>query len=183
MTDRKSFEQSALAELDSVYRAAYALCGAGPEAEDLVQATFLKALENYRSFRPGTSCRAWMLRILRNTWIDELRHRKVTGTAVPVEEALIASRPEARQTTWNNARDLLENFSDQQVIKALGELSDEHRLTLFLVDVQEMGHEEAAEILGVAPGTIKSRASRARAILKAKLQAHAEKMGLTGRKR
>ncbi len=79
MADRDKFESIALPYLDTLYRAAVALCGREENAEDLVQATYLKALQRFELFRPGTNCRAWLLRILRNTWIDQLRHMKVVG--------------------------------------------------------------------------------------------------------
>ena len=181
MADRNEFETIAMPHLNSVFRAAFALCGRADQAEDLAQTTVLKAFERFASFRVGTSCRAWMLRILRNTWIDSLRHRKVVGTVLAVDEALVAAPAEAGKTTWSNAADVLENFSDEQVIKALAELPDDQRLALFLVDVEDMSHDEAAEIMNVAVGTVKSRTSRARAALRDRLRAHAEDLGLAGR--
>src|SRR3990172_9616182 len=132
MADKDKFESIALPYLDTVYRAAVALCGGVENAEDLVQATYLKALESFDSFRPGTNCRAWLLRILRNTWIDQLRHINITGPEVRIKQNLVADPPPQRETIWSEADDLLENFSDEQVIKALGELPEEQRLTLFL---------------------------------------------------
>lgn len=185
MAEKAQFEALALPHMESVYRAAVALSGRRQDAEELVQATFLKAIERFDSFTAGTNCKAWLLRILRNTWFDELRHRKVVGTTLPVDEGRIAAEAAAPdgepETTWADAEDLLENFSDEQVIRALGELPDEQRLTLYLVDVEDLSHDEAAGILGVAVGTIKSRTSRARGALKRKLQAHARDLGFIGR--
>lgn len=180
MAGREKFEALALAHLDAVYRAAYALSGRSHEAEELSQTTFTKALERFDSFAEGTNCRAWLLRILRNTWFDRLRHRKVAGTSVPIEDNLAAEPERAAEVTWSDARDLLENFSDEQIIAALKSLPDEQRLTLFLVEVEQFSHQEAAEILGVAVGTIKSRASRARAALKLALADHARELGMGG---
>ena len=181
MADRTEFEKIAMPHLNSVFRAALALCGRADEAEDLTQTSVLKAFERFGSFRAGTSCRAWMLRILRNTWIDSLRHRKVVGTVLPMDEGMVAAPAEADKTTWSDAADVLENFSDEQVIKALAQLPDEQRLALFLVDVEDMTHDEVAEIMAVAVGTVKSRTSRARAALRESLRAHAEDLGLAGR--
>lgn len=174
------FEQAALPHLDSVYRTAVALCGRSVEAEDLTQATFVRALERFDTFRPGTTCRAWLLQILRNLWIDRLRHKKVAGTAVPLDETLVVEGPGAEPTRWSDAEDLLENFSDDQVIRALKSLPQEQRLTLFLVDVEQLNLQEVAEITGVAEGTVKSRASRARTELRTRLASHAREMGYTG---
>lgn len=174
--DRQSqdFEQTALPHLDSVYRAAVALCGRRDEAEDLAQATFLKALERFDTFEPGTNCRAWLLQILRHIWIDKLRHKKVAGTPVPLDEALVADVAPPPGAPG------LESFSDEQVIEALKHLPEDQRLTLFLVDVEQLSQAETAQITGVAVGTVKSRASRARSQLRKLLMAYAQDMGFTG---
>ena len=181
MADRDKFEGIALPYLDTIYRAAVALCGRAENAKDLVQATYLKALERFESFRPGTNCRAWLLRILRNTWIDQLRHIKTVGPEVQVDQNLVAAPREQQETVWSDANDVLENFSDEQVIKALGELPEEQRLTLFLVDVENFSQEEVGEIMDVAVGTVKSRSSRARAALSQKLSDHARRLGFMRR--
>ncbi|MFP4054013.1 MAG: RNA polymerase sigma factor [Phycisphaerae bacterium] len=166
--------------LDSVFRGALAVSGNRQTAEDLTQTTMLKALERFDSFREGSNCKAWLMRIMRNTWIDRLRHRKVVGPKLPVEEQLLAEPRPPEETNWSDARDLIENFSDQEVIKALLELPEDQRLTLYLSDVEQLRHDEVGEIMGIAVGTVKSRTSRARAMLKDRLLTHARDMGLTG---
>ena len=157
MADRAQFETLALVHLDSVYRAAWALCADPHDAEELVQATMLKALERFQSFQTGTNCRAWLLRILKNTWFDELRHRKVVGPTVPVDDTPLQVRPSAEPTVWSNPRDLLANFADEQIIRALRELPDELRLTLYLVDVEGLSYDEIAAALEIPRGTVESR--------------------------
>ncbi len=98
-----------------------------------------------------------------------------------ISETLIS--PQAGQTVWSDAKDLLENFSDEQVIDALRRLPEDQRLTLFLVDVEHLSQQEVAEVTGVAVGTVKSRTSRARNELKRCLQSYAKEMGFTGRER
>jgi len=159
-----------------------AVCGRSDLAEDLTQATYVKALERFDSLRPGTNCRAWLLRIMRNLWIDRLRRRKKAGTRVPVQETMIVTRP-TRKVAWSDADDLLENFSDEQVIDALRKLPEDRRLTLFLIDVEQMDQRQVAKITGVAVGTVKSRTSRARNELKSHLHSYAEKMGFVGKSR
>ena len=181
MTDSSDFETTAIPYLDSVFRVAFALCGRRDEAEDLVQATFLKAFEQFASFRPGTNCKAWLLRILRNSWIDRLRHRKVVGTELQIDQLPVAAPVSGQETHWTNAQDILNNFADEQIIGALNELPEAQRLVVFLVDVEEMPLDQVAEILDVAVGTVKSRASRARAKLKTHLMAHAADLGFDGR--
>ena len=182
MADRKDFEDLVVPDLSAVYRAALVFCGQEAMAQDLAQATFLKALERFATFREGSNCKAWLFQILRNTWIDELRHRKMTGNPVQLQEALVAGPAAEPETSARpGAEDLLERFSDAQVIKALAELPEPQRLVLFLVDVEQLNHEEAAQICGVAVGTVKSRTSRARATLRERLWAHAKDLGLIGR--
>ena len=100
-----------------------------------------------------------------------------------IEEDLVATPPQAGQTVWSDAKDLLENFSDEQVIDALRRLPEDQRLTLFLVDVEQLNQQEVAEITGVAVGTVKSRTSRARNEIKSHLLSYAKEMGFTGKDR
>jgi len=183
MADASYFEKTALPHMDAVFRASLAMCEQRSLAEDLVQTTYLKALQRFDSFRPGTNCKAWLMRILHNMWIDRMRHRKVVGPTVPVDEGRIAEPDQSERTRWSDPTDLLENFSDEQVIRALAELSEEQRLTLYLVDVEQLSQEEVAEITSVAVGTVKSRASRGRAALRDKLEEHAKDMGIVGRRK
>jgi RNA polymerase sigma-70 factor (ECF subfamily) len=178
MSIRHEFENIAMVHVNALYRAAIALSGREETAEDIVQTTFLKAFENFNSFTKGTNCKAWLMRILRNTWIDQVRHRQITGKELPLEEEVIAE--ETTETSWSNAQDLLENFSDEEVIKALLRLGEEQRLTLYLVDVEGFTQEEVAEIMDTAVGTIKSRTSRARNILKRNLSSYAREKRIKG---
>lgn len=173
------FEQVALPHMNCVFRAAYALCGREQVAEDLVQTTFLKSLEKFESFKPGSNCKAWLLSILRHTWIDELRKKKFSAHQLGQSDELVeAHEPQAELPNANNP---LEAFSDQAVIRALGQLPEEQRLTLYLVDVEEMSYQEVAQIMAVPLGTVKSRSSHARAALREKLDAYARNMGFAGR--
>ena len=142
--------------------------------------TFFNCFERFESFSKGTNCKAWLLRILRNKWIDLLRHRGIVGQVLQIDESVISGREQRDGIKYSNCDDLLENFSDEQIIKALKSLPPQQRFPLFLVDVERLSHEEAAEIMDVPVGTIKSRTSRARTILKQKLFSHAKEMGLAG---
>jgi len=183
MQSAERFEQTALPHLDRVYRAAVALCQRSDEAEDLTQMTFLRALERFDTLQPGSNCKAWLFQILRNLWIDRLRHKKVTGTVVPIDEKEVTVAPPTRTHARSSAEDLLDNFSDEQVIEALRRLPEDQRLTLFLTDVEHLNQQEVAQITGVPVGTVKSRTSRARNELKSCLLSYAKEMGFTGRNR
>ena len=171
MGPNDDFERTAMVHLTAVYRAAIALCGNQELSEDLVQSTMLKAYERFSSFNKGTNCKAWLLCILRNTWIDHLRKERVKPTALALAEERVAES-KIEETTWSNADDLLENFSDEQVIRALQRLPEDQRLTLYLVDVEQLSQDDIATITEVAVGTVKSRASRARSALKQSLQSY-----------
>lgn len=173
MADISEFDKTAIPYVDAVYRTAFALSGRQEKADDLTQDTFAKALERFDSFQPGSNCKAWLLRILRNTWIDELRHLKIVGPQVAINEAILPEPEHVEETVWTNAVDILENFTDEDIIRALRRLPDEQRLAVFLVDVEQLSHEEVAKITGVAVGTVKSRSGRARAALRETLAANA----------
>ncbi len=181
--DSDSFEEIAMPHLGTVYRAAVAMCGNRDDAEDLTQTTFLKAFERFESFEKDTNCKAWLLSILRNKWIDLMRHRSTIGQVLQIDESIIASQEQNDEIKYSNCEDLLANFSDEQIIKALRSLPAEQRFPLFLVDVEQLSHEDVAEIMDMPVGTVKSRISRARAILRIKLFSHAKEMGFTGGER
>lgn len=159
--------------MPAVLRTAQILCGGNTaDAEDLAQETMLKAFRSLDRFQPGTGMKAWLLAILRNARIDRIRSTASGSPAVSLE-ALGADppdRPECTDLDHGAAKEdptaVLNTFSDQQVITAMGRLPEEIRWTLLLVDVEEMEHQEAAEVLHVPVGTIKSRAHRGRAILR-----------------
>lgn len=175
-----SFEKIAMSHLDAVYRAAYSMCSDCQTAEDLTQTTFLRAFERFDSFAKGTNCKAWLLSILRNKWIDLIRHKNAVGHIQQIDENTAAKNQADTEIKYSNCHDMLENFSDEQVINALKSLPDEQRFTLFLIDVEQLSYDDAAEIMDTPVGTIKSRTSRARAMLKHKLFSHAKEMGFAG---
>ena len=136
----------------------------------------------FASYREGTNCRAWLLRILRNTWYNELRHRQIVGPVARIDELEVAAGDSADEPLWDNPRAVLESFSDEQVIAALVQLPEDQRLALYLTEVAQLTLDEAAAIMDVAAGTIKSRTCRARAALRKILAAHARDLGFTGRR-
>jgi RNA polymerase sigma-70 factor (ECF subfamily) len=177
MAHRADFEKLALPHLDAVYRTAMAICGQRDRADDLLQATFAKALAGFASYEEGTNCKAWLLQILRRTWLDELRHERVVGPTVAVDTLPLPAEDNEEEPVWADPVAILESFSDEQVIAALMELPDDQRMSMFLTEVAGLSGDEAAEIMAVPVGTIKSRTCRARAALRKTLAAHAKDMG------
>ena len=138
------------------------------DAEDLAQETLLKAFRAMDTFRAQTNAKAWLLTILRNARIDRLRTR--AGSAPPIGLEELAAEPEAGDSAadvaWDSPQRILEAFSDGDVIDGLQGIAEELRWTLLLVDVEGMDHKDAADVLGVPVGTVKSRVHRARALLR-----------------
>ncbi len=165
------FQAVAWPHLATVVRAARILCGNAAEAEDLAQETMIKAYRGIDGFADGTDIKAWLLTILRRTRIDRVRATSNTAGQVSIEASGIdPPEPDKWQTddeAWReNPQAILNSFSDQQVIDALQKLPEDIRLTLLLVDVEQLDHREAATILDVPVGTIKSRTHRGRAMLR-----------------
>ena len=154
------------------------------EAEDLAQETLMRALRAIDTFEEDTNARAWLFTIARRILIDHRRvrknrrlpsldHENMPEPAAPAD----ASGPSAAEEPWDQPEDLMRRFNDREVIDALGRLPDEIRWTLLLVDVEQMEQAEAAGILEVPTGTIKSRAHRGRRMLRDALFDRARRRG------
>lgn len=153
-----------------VLRAARIQTGNLAEAEDLAQDTLIKAFKAIASFQFGTDPKAWLLAILRNARIDWLRKNSNSKQNVSVdglidEPAAGVLQERLSEDAWADPAEMLSMFSDAQVIEALQTVSEDLRWTLLLVDVEELDHRDAAKILGVPIGTVKSRIHRGRAVL------------------
>ena len=163
MTDRRdnaeSFETLAMPMFASLYNLAHWLTQNREEAEDLVQETYLKALKGFVSFQLGTNFRAWMYRILRNTFLTTRTglSTKMTVPLDPEEEA------DVLPATSDTPESVLLSRADQQLVQeALGQLPLLFREVILLCDMEEMSYQEIAETLGIPMGTVMSRLSRAR---------------------
>ena len=169
-----------------VLRTARILTGNDAEADDLAQDTLIKAFHGIGGFTPGTDVRAWLFTILRRARVDRIRASSHDAGTVSLQAADVdpadAVHDDERSHVfpgWHGtAGDLLEAFSDTQVIDALQELPEEIRLTLLLVDVEQLKLEEAAAIMEVPVGTVKSRGHRGRAMLREALLPVAREMRL-----
>jgi RNA polymerase sigma-70 factor (ECF subfamily) len=171
-----SFEREALPHLDTLYRVALRLGGEESRAQDLVQDTMLKAFRAWHQFRPGTNARAWLLTILRNTFINEYRRQK--REPIPVDIDLVEPyivRPAGPDTDPEGA--FFSKIVDARVLEAVRSLPDEFRDALILSDMEGLSYAEVAESLEVPIGTVKSRLFRARRLLQKQLYDHAVEMG------
>lgn len=162
------FEQLAMPLFDSLYNFAHWLTQNHEEAEDLVQETFVKALKGFGSFQQGTNFRAWIFRILRNTFLTSRTGLAATRTTAMDEDAL--EELSLSQSTPESL--LLERASHENVQAALAALPVIFREVLLLCEVEEMSYQEIAETLMVPVGTVMSRLSRARKALREQFQEH-----------
>jgi RNA polymerase sigma-70 factor (ECF subfamily) len=149
---------------DQLYNFAHWLTQDRDDAEDLVQETFAKALRGFSSYQQGTNFRAWMYRILRNTFLSSRTGRKAMRT-VPLEDD--EDGPVAAAVDTQTPEAILIDRSDQHLLQeSLDELPLHFREILLLCEVEEMSYQEIAETLGVPIGTVMSRLSRARRALR-----------------
>jgi len=168
----------------TVLRAAQFLMRDPAEADDIAQETMIKAFKAIGSFEEGTNVKAWLMTILRNSRIDHIRSGATSSTNVSLDQ--LGAEPADRSidpsadedSAWDSPEELLERFTDRHVISALHKLPEEIRWTLMLVDVQGMDHADAATVLDVPVGTIKSRTFRGRAMLRQELLPLAKELRL-----
>ena len=161
----ETFEALALPLLAPLYNFAHWLTGNRDEAEDLVQETYVKALKGFSSFSLGTNFRAWMYRILRNTFLTSRTGLEQTVSLDDEENAVV--EPAAN----DDPESLLFARADQEEIRrALEQLPVAHREIILLCDVEEMSYKEIAELVGIPMGTVMSRLSRARRAMRGLLR-------------
>jgi RNA polymerase sigma-70 factor, ECF subfamily len=179
---RAEFERQALVHTDALYGAAYRLTRNARDAEDLVQDSLLRAYRFWDSFEQDSNCKAWLLRIVTNTFINEYqrkkRSREVLDAATAEQDAtdgvLIHASAGERQTP---ERALLERSVSDDVQRALDALPEDFRTAVVLCDVQGLSYKEIAEIMQTPVGTVMSRLFRGRKLLAASLREFALQEG------
>ena len=178
---RKRFEAEALPHLDAVYAMAARLVRNPDDANDLLQETVLRAWRFFDQFETGTNCRAWLLTILfnnfRNGYRRSSREQPASSTA-DFDHRVEASSPPDDPRQENPERVVSERSMDPEVEGAFNALPDEFRSALLLIDVQELSYQEASQVLEVPVGTIKSRVSRGRTMMRQALKTYAQQRGI-----
>lgn len=169
---RARFEAEALPLMPGMYSAAYGLTRNAADAEDLVQETFLRAYRSFFQFREGTNLRAWLHRIMRNTFNSNYRKRKrepETISVIDVEDWYLYSKMQESGLEPSAESSVIEALPDEEVQGALLSLPERFRTAVLLADVEGFTYAEIAEITGVPLGTVMSRLHRGRKALEKRL--------------
>lgn len=184
VAERQEFERVALPHLDSIYGAALRFTRNPAEAEDLVQDTFVRAYRFWHTFKPGTSIKAWMFTILRNTFINRYhRNNRRRSARHDLEAQLNALGTEAavaRAGTHPGGPEAAigQRVTRERIDAALESVPEDYRTAVMLADLEGLAYKEIAEIMDCPIGTVMSRIYRGRRLLAKLLQDHAVELGL-----
>jgi RNA polymerase sigma-70 factor (ECF subfamily) len=186
VADQAQFAAEALEYMPALYSAALRMTRNPADAEDLVQETYLRAYRGFAGFEPGTNLRAWLYRILTNTYINSYRakqRRPDERQLDDVEDLYLYRRLGAVEEAMaaRSAEDeLMDLFTDEEVKAALDSLPEQFRIAVYLADVEGFSYKEIADILDIPIGTVMSRLHRGRKAMQRELYEYAVNRGLTG---
>ncbi|SFA87463.1 sigma-70 family RNA polymerase sigma factor [Algoriphagus aquimarinus] len=173
------FDGEFMPHIDSMYNFGYRLTFDEDDAKDLVQDTYLKAYRFINSFEQGTNAKAWLFRILKNSFINEYRKKSKQPTKVDYQEVetYYNSDDVHYQSTSDLRAESVKDMLGDEISNALNSLAVDFRTVIILCDLEGFTYEEMAKILDIPIGTVRSRLHRARNLLKEKLQGYAQNMG------
>jgi RNA polymerase sigma factor (sigma-70 family) len=173
------FNQEFMPHINSMYNFAYRLTLDADDAKDLLQDTYLKAFRFIDSFQQGTNAKAWLFRILKNSFINDYRKKSKEPSKVDYQEVetFYNSEDVDRQITPDLRVEALQDMIGDEISVALNSLDVDFRTVIILCDLEGFKYEEMAKILDIPIGTVRSRLHRARNLLKEKLSEYARKMG------
>src|SRR5262245_61532836 len=178
------FEKEVLEHLPSLLGVASRLMRNAPASEDLVQDTILKAIRARDQFESGTNLRAWLLKILTNTFINRYRRGGLERSVLEGPDADPLADGWVSASTMESLRDpesqALRPILEGEIGKALDELPTEFRLAVVLSDVEDLSYKEISDVMGCPIGTVMSRLHRGRRMLKSRLYEHARALGIVG---
>jgi RNA polymerase sigma-70 factor (ECF subfamily) len=176
-----AFETQAMGFVDALYNTAYRMTRNAADAEDLVQETYFKAYKNFDKFEPGTNLKAWLFRIMKNTFINNYRKQQLQppqSDFAAIEDSFESQvTEEAAQKIRNPEDELLEDVLDEDVQRAMDELPEDYRMVVVLADLEGFSYKEVSEILEIPLGTVMSRLYRGRRLLEGTLLRYAHEHG------
>lgn len=174
-TKQELFNQEMIPFMDLMYGYAMYLTGNREESNDLLQETYLKAFRFFEKFERGTNAKAWLYRIMRNTFINEYRRVKRTPDIVEYDEQISAYQMLPRAT--ERPDEIEGEIFEDEIAVAIASLPEKFKSVIILRDVQDLPYEEIADALEIPIGTVRSRLHRARAILFDRLKKYATERG------
>lgn len=181
---RREFEELAIPHLDSLYSGAMRMTRNPAEAEDLVQETMLLAFRHFDQYKRGTNIRAWLFRILTNTFINSYRKKSREPERVDLPEVedfyFLNEVSRNNQGSENPESQVLGKFVHEDIMAAIDKLPEEFRMVVILNAVEGFAYQEIADILGIPIGTVRSRLYRGRKLLQKLLYEQAREMGYVG---
>ncbi len=176
---QKEFERETVPHMDILYNYALRTTGDADDAKDLLQETYMKAFRFWNQFEKGTNLRAWLFRIMKNSYINQYRKEKSQGNAVSyddVEEFVETLRDETHESHSSQDK-IFDNILGDEVTTALESLPDDFRTVVILCDIEGLPYEEIAEFIQIPIGTVRSRLHRGRKMLQKKLKTYAQQKG------
>jgi len=173
------FNAEFIPHIDSMYNFAFRLTNDEDDANDLVQDTYMKAFRFINSFQQGTNAKAWLFRILKNSFINDYRKKSKQPAKVDYQEVETTYNSESTdaESTTDLRTETVQDMIGDEVATALNSLPVDFRTVIILCDIEGFTYEEMAKILDIPIGTVRSRLHRARNLLKEKLRSYANTMG------
>lgn len=176
---RELFEREFLPHADALYNFGFHLTMDEDDSNDLVQDTFMKAWRFIKSYQEGTNAKAWLFKILKNTFINEYRRKKLRPAEVDYEDFVAYQDAEdvTRVGRLDTTHEIFQTMLGDEMTKAINDLPVDFRTVILLCDVEDFSYEEIAKIVDIPVGTVRSRLFRARNMLKDKLRNYAKSLG------
>jgi len=175
----RDFEKTAIPHMDALYNFAFRMTGDSDDANDLIQETYMRAFRFWDKFEKGTNCKAWLFRILKNTYINSYRRISKGPDKVDYED-IENFYENVKPSSTDDAhleKEIFDNLLDDEVSKAIESLPEEFRTVVILSDIEGFSYDEIADFIDCQVGTVRSRLHRARKMLFTKLYKYAKNKG------